>query len=100
MSVTISQTSPEKRNRLLYRVGIRNPTISKPHYWMAPTEMLEFKKKVQELEDLGFVWPSTSHWGAPVLFIKKKDGTSRLCIDYRDLISYKDQESFRRLIYV
>ena len=42
---------------------------------MAPTEMFELKKQVQELEDLGFVRRSTSHWGAPVLFIKKKDGT-------------------------
>ena len=52
---------------------------------MAPTEMLEPKKQVQELEDLGFVRPSTSPWEAPVLFVKKKDGTFRLCIDYREL---------------
>ena len=49
---------------------------------MAPTEMQELKKQVQELETLGFVRPSTSPWGAPVLFVKKKDGTQRLCIDY------------------
>ena len=52
---------------------------------MALTEMLELKKQVQELEDLGFVRPSTSPWGAPVLFVKKKDGIFRLCIDYREL---------------
>ena len=52
---------------------------------MAPTEMLELKKQVQELEDSGFVCPSTSPWGAPVLFVKKKDETLRLCIDYREL---------------
>ena len=52
---------------------------------MAPTKMQELKKQVQELEDLGFVRPSTSPWGAPVLFVKKKDGTLRLCIDYREL---------------
>ena len=40
---------------------------------------------MQELEDLGFVRPSMSPWGAPVLFVKKKDGTFRLCIDYREL---------------
>ena len=57
--------------------------ISKTPYQMAPTEMLELKKQVQELEDLGFVRPSTSPWGAPVLFVKKKDGTIQLCIDYR-----------------
>ena len=59
--------------------------ISKTPYRMAPTEMLELKKQVQEWEDLGFVRPSTSPWGAPVLFVKKKDGTFRLCIDYREL---------------
>ena len=52
---------------------------------MAPTEMLELKKQVQELEDLGFVRPNTSPWGVLVLFVKKKDGTLRLCIDYREL---------------
>ena len=52
---------------------------------MAPTEMQELKKQVQELETLGFVRPSTSPWGAPVLFVKKKDGMQRLCIDYREL---------------
>ena len=59
--------------------------ISKTPYRMAPTKMLELKKQVQELEDLGFVRPSTSPWGAPVLFVKKKDETLRLCIDYREL---------------
>ena len=59
--------------------------IFKTPYRMAPTEMLELKKQVQELEDLGFVRPRTPPWGAPVLFVKKKDGTFRLCIDYREL---------------
>ena len=52
---------------------------------MAPTEMQELKEQVQELEDLRFVRPRTSPWEAPVLFVKKKDGTLRLCIDYREL---------------
>ena len=52
---------------------------------MALTEMLELKKQVKELENLGFVWPSTSPWGAPVLFVKKKDGTFQLSTDYRKL---------------
>jgi len=59
--------------------------ISKAPYRMAPTEMQELKKQIQELEDLGFIRPSTSPWGAPVLFVKKKDGSMRLCIDYREL---------------
>ena len=59
--------------------------ISKTPYRMAPTEMEELKKQVQELEDLGFVRPNTLPWGAPILFVRKKDGTLRLCIDYREL---------------
>ena len=52
---------------------------------MAPAELRELKSQLQELLDNGFVRPSTSPWGAPVLFVKKKDCTHRLCIDYREL---------------
>ena len=51
---------------------------------MALMKMQELKKKIQELEDLGFVQPSTLSLGAPVLFIEKKDGSMLICIDYRD----------------
>ena len=50
---------------------------------MAPAELKELKDQLQELLDSGFIRPSTSPWGAPVLFVKKKDGSFRLCIDYR-----------------
>ena len=59
--------------------------ISKPPYRMAPLELEELKKQIQELLDKGFIRPSVSPWGAPVLLVKKKDGTLRLCIDYRQL---------------
>ncbi|KAL0554279.1 hypothetical protein IC582_008196 [Cucumis melo] len=52
---------------------------------MAPAELKELKVQLQELLDKGFIRPSVSHWGAPMLFIKKKDGSMRLCIDYREL---------------
>ncbi|KAL3523596.1 hypothetical protein ACH5RR_016430 [Cinchona calisaya] len=52
---------------------------------MAPTELRELKLQLEELLDKGFIRPSTSPWGAPVLFVKKKDGSLRLCIDYREL---------------
>ena len=52
---------------------------------MAPMELKELKKHLEELLDKGFIRPSTSPWGAPVLFVKKKDGSLRLCIDYRQL---------------
>ena len=50
---------------------------------MAPAELQELKVQLQELLDRGFIRPSTSPWGAPVLFAKKKDKTLQLCIDYR-----------------
>ncbi|KAL3749910.1 hypothetical protein ACJRO7_010955 [Eucalyptus globulus] len=59
--------------------------ISKAPYQMAPTELKELKTQLQELLDKGFIRPSVSPWGAPVLFVKKKDGSMRLCIDYREL---------------
>ncbi|KAK9133160.1 hypothetical protein Scep_012688 [Stephania cephalantha] len=52
---------------------------------MAPRELEELRKQLQELSEKGFITPSISPWGAPVLFVKKKDGTLRLCIDYRQL---------------
>ena len=59
--------------------------ISMSPYRMAHVELKELKEQLQELLDKGFIGPSTSPWGAPVLFVKKKDGTLRLCIDYREL---------------
>ena len=59
--------------------------ISLPPYRMTPAELKELKAQLQELVDGGFIWLSISPWGAPVLFVKKKDGTWRLCIDYRQL---------------
>ena len=55
-----------------------------PHR-MAPIELQELKVQLEELLEMGFIRPSTSPWSAPVLFAKKKDGTLRLCIDYRQL---------------
>nr|AAD22339.1 putative retroelement pol polyprotein [Arabidopsis thaliana] len=59
--------------------------LSKAPYRMAPAEMTELKKQLEDLLGKGFIRPSTSPWGAPVLFVKKKDGSFRLCIDYRGL---------------
>ena len=59
--------------------------ISKAPYRMAPTELKELKEQLQDLLDKGFIWPSASPYDAPVLFVKKKDGSMRLCIDYREL---------------
>ncbi|KAL0537061.1 hypothetical protein IC582_026029 [Cucumis melo] len=59
--------------------------ISRAPYRMAPAELKELKVQLHELLDKGFIRPSVSPWGAPVLFVKKKDGSMRLCIDYREL---------------
>lgn len=59
--------------------------VSKAPYRMAPKELEELKIQFQELLDLGFIRPSASPWGAPVLFVKKKDGTLRMCVDYWEL---------------
>ena len=59
-----------------------SPISMTPHR-MAPVELQELKVQLQELLDKGFIRPSTSPWGSPVLFAKKKDKTLRLCIDYR-----------------
>ncbi|XP_074376979.1 uncharacterized protein LOC141718495 [Apium graveolens] len=59
--------------------------VSKAPYRMAPVEMKELAKQLQELLEKGVIRPSVSPWGAPVLFVKKKDGSMRLCIDYREL---------------
>jgi hypothetical protein len=59
--------------------------IARAPYRLAPSEMKELSSQLQELLDKGFIRPSSSPWGAPVLFVKKKDGSMRMCIDYREL---------------
>ncbi|KAJ0555858.1 putative nucleotidyltransferase, Ribonuclease H [Helianthus annuus] len=59
--------------------------VAKTPYRLAPSEMQELSTQLQELLDKGFIRPSFSPWGAPVLFVKKKDGSFRMCIDYREL---------------
>ncbi|GJS86192.1 putative reverse transcriptase domain-containing protein [Tanacetum coccineum] len=53
-------------------------------YRLAPAEMKELAEQLKELSDKGFIRPSSSPWGAPILFVKKKDGSFRMCIDYRE----------------
>ena len=59
--------------------------ISVAPFRMAPVELKELNLQLQELQGKGFIRPSTSPWGAPVLFVKKKDEMLRLCVDYRKL---------------
>ena len=57
--------------------------VSKEPYRMSTPEMLELKMQLQELLEKKYIRSSVSPWGAPILFVKKKDGTVTLCIDYR-----------------
>jgi hypothetical protein len=59
--------------------------ISKRPYRMSSDQLLELKKHIKELLENGFIRPSSSPWGAPVIFVEKKDGTQRMCVDYRSL---------------
>jgi hypothetical protein len=59
--------------------------IAKRPYRMSVNELEELKKQLKELSDKGYIRPSASPWGSPVLFVKKKDGSMRMCIDYRNL---------------
>ncbi|GJT67626.1 putative reverse transcriptase domain-containing protein [Tanacetum coccineum] len=59
--------------------------VPRAPYRLAPSERKELSDQLKELSDKGFIRPSSSPWGAPVLFVKKKDGSFRMCIDYREL---------------
>ncbi|GKB76500.1 putative reverse transcriptase domain-containing protein, partial [Tanacetum coccineum] len=59
--------------------------VARAPYRLAPSEIKELSDQLQELSDKGFIRPSSSPWGSPVLFVKKKDGSFRICIHYREL---------------
>ncbi|GJX29959.1 putative reverse transcriptase domain-containing protein [Tanacetum coccineum] len=73
--------------------------IAKLPYHLAPTEMQELSNQLNELQDKGFIRPSSSPWGAPVLFVKKKDGSFCMCIGYRELnkLTIKNRYPFPRI---
>ena len=68
-------------------------------YKMIPGELKELKTQLQDLVNKSFIRPSVSPWGASVLFVKNKDGTMRLCIDYRQLnmVTIKNKYSLPRI---
>nr|GFD34163.1 putative reverse transcriptase domain-containing protein [Tanacetum cinerariifolium] len=59
--------------------------VARAPYRLAPSELKEISEQLKELSEKGFIRASSSPWGAPVLFVKKKDGSFRMCIDYREL---------------
>ena len=73
----------EREVDLSMEIVLGTTPMSRAPYRMVPTELKEVRSQVQELMDKGFIQPSVSHWGALILFLKKKDDTLRMCIDYR-----------------
>nr|GEY73583.1 reverse transcriptase domain-containing protein [Tanacetum cinerariifolium] len=72
--------------------------VARAPYRLAPSEMQELSSQLQELADRCFIRPSTSPWGAPVLFVKKKDGSFRMCIDYCELNKLTEHANHMRII--
>jgi hypothetical protein len=60
------------------------PIFKRP-YRMTANQLVVLKEQLQELLDKGYIRPSASPWGAPVIFVSKKDGTQRMCVDYHSL---------------
>ncbi|GKD18319.1 putative reverse transcriptase domain-containing protein, partial [Tanacetum coccineum] len=73
--------------------------VAKSPYRLVPSEMEELSSQLRELQDKGFIRTSSSPWRAQVLFFKKKDGSFRMCIDYRELnkLTIKNRYSLSRI---
>ena len=76
---------PHRKMDFFIELYLGTDPISIAPYRMTPVELKELNIQLQEFQSKGFIWPSTSPWGAPVLFVKKKDGSLRFCVDYRKL---------------
>jgi hypothetical protein len=76
---------PDRDIEFLMELLPGTPPISKRPFRMPVNELVELKKQIVELQAKGFIRPSSSPWGAPVLFVEKKDGTQWMCVDYRSL---------------
>jgi hypothetical protein len=76
---------PERELEFTIDLKLGTEPIARMPYRMSTPELQELRMQLKELLDLGLIRPSVSPWGAPVIFIQKKDGSWRLCIDYRQL---------------
>jgi hypothetical protein len=76
---------PERKVEFAIKILPGTAPISKRAYRVSGPELVELKKQIDELSKKGYIRPSTSPWAAPVMFVEKKDGTKRMCIDYRAL---------------
>jgi hypothetical protein len=76
---------PDRDIEFIIELQPRTPPISRRPYRMSVNELVQLKKQIAELQSKGFIHPSSSPWGAPVLFMEKKDGTQQMCVDYQSL---------------
>jgi hypothetical protein len=81
----LSGMPPDRDIEFVIELKSDTAPIYKTHYRMATPELAELKEHIMELLEKGFIRPSSSPWGAPVIFVLKKDGTQRLSLDYRAL---------------
>ncbi|KAK1408207.1 hypothetical protein QVD17_39842 [Tagetes erecta] len=93
---------PQRQVEFQIELTLGAAPIARAPYRLAPAELQELSKQLQELLEKGFIRPSSSPWGAPVLFVKKKDGTFRMCIDYRELnkVTVKNRYPLPRIDYL
>jgi hypothetical protein len=76
---------PDREVEFVIDLLPRTSPISKRPYKMSVEELKELKKQLTELQEAGYIRPSSSPWGAPVLFIQMEDGSQGMCVDYRSL---------------
>jgi hypothetical protein len=76
---------PDREIEFMIELVPGTAPIFKRPYRMAANQLAELKEQLQKLLDKGYIRPSASPWGAPVIFVPKKDGTQRMCVDYRSL---------------
>ncbi|XP_054778366.1 uncharacterized protein LOC129286430 [Prosopis cineraria] len=96
----VSVLPPEQKVEFSINLAPGIKPISKAPYRMARLKLVELKKKFKELLEKGFLCRSMSPWGSPILFVKKKDGSLRLCIDYRTYESDGERLKFSLLFTV
>jgi hypothetical protein len=90
---------PEQKVEFAIKLLPGTALISKRAYRVSGPELVELKKQINELSEKGYIRPGTSPWAAPILFVEKKDGTRRMCIDYRAVyeVTIKNKCPFPRI---
>jgi hypothetical protein len=90
---------PDREIEFVIELVLGVAPIFKRPYRMAANQLAELKEQLQELLDKGYIHPSASPWGAPVILLPKKDGTQRMCVDYRSIneVTIKNKYPLHRI---